>query len=161
MSSAAGNPSSFGSGGGGVSVSCSRGDPRQKAACDLGERLLDVHPERAQIRNGRDGEREVARIDGAAHGETEALDRRFGAAHLLEQPARDDQRARDRGVTFDDRRAPPQCGFGLVRQEKRQCAVDGRIRRLGAGQIRRRVLALEGPQRITPSGSFLPLPFDP
>ena len=69
--------------------------------------------------------------------ELEALDRGLGAAHLLEQAARDDERARHRRIPLDDRGAPAQRGLGLVREQQRERAIDRRVGRLGAGQVRR------------------------
>ena len=69
--------------------------------------------------------------------ELEALDRRLGAPHLLEEPARDDQGARHRRGPLDGGRGPPQRGLGLVGEEERERAVNRRVGRLGAGQVRR------------------------
>ena len=86
---------------------------------------------------GGDGERQVARVDGPVAPRARSPRSPPRSAPSARAAAREDDRARHRRVPLDDRRAPAQRRLGLVGQEQRQRPVDGRVGRLGAGQVRR------------------------
>jgi len=71
--------------------------------------------ESAEIGDRGDGEREIACVDCPPNGKIETFDRRLGSTELLQEPARDDESARDRRITLHDGRAPAQRRFDLVR----------------------------------------------
>src|SRR5579862_8330108 len=87
------------------------------------QRVVYVQPEATQVGNGRDGQGQVPRIDGATDRKTEAVDSRFGTPHLFEQATRNDERAGDRGVALDDRGAPAKGGFHLIGEQQGQRSV--------------------------------------
>src|ERR1019366_1033812 len=101
------------------------------------EVVAHVDAERAEIADGRHGERQVRTVDRAANGEFEPFDGGLGPAHLLEQPAGDDEGARHRRGALHGGRRPAEGRLGFVRQQERERAVNRGVSGLGAGKIRR------------------------
>jgi hypothetical protein len=110
--------------------------PQTERARDPVEVLRHVHPERSQIPDGGDRERQVPGCDRQLDGGPETVDGGSRSPHLPEEKRRHDERTGRRRLFFQGRRPPSEGRLGLVGEKKRESVVDGGVAR-ASRQLRR------------------------
>ena len=99
---------------------------------------FDALPERPQVTDGGDRQREVPGVDRALHPQLEPLDGGLLPSGVGEEARRQNERARNRRVLRDDGGAPAQRRVTLTRQHQRERPVEGGIDVVSARQVGRR-----------------------